>query len=80
MIHFFILFLWNVFCLSSKPKTNAVEKQKQEHNNDNNQSLVRELMRLKFMRLKLSHVCAGLDQVFLLMCKEISFQHGRAKT
>ena len=47
MIHFFILFLWNVFCLPSKPKKNAVEKQKQEHNNDNNQRLVRELMRFK---------------------------------
>ena len=47
MIHFFILFLWNVFCLPSKPKNNAVEKQKQEHNNDNNQRLVRELMRFK---------------------------------
>ena len=34
--------MWNVFCLSSKPKTNAVEKQKQQkHNNDNNQRLVR---------------------------------------
>ena len=45
MIHILfilILFLWNVFCLSSKPKTNAVEKQKQQkHNNDNNQRLVR---------------------------------------
>ena len=41
MIHILILFLWNVFCLSSKPKTNAVEKQKQQkHNNDNNQRLV----------------------------------------
>ena len=81
MINFFILFLWNVFCLPSKPKANALEKQKlQEHNNDNNQRLVRELMRLKFMRLKLSHICPGLDHVFLLMCKEISFQHGRAKT
>ena len=42
MIHILfilIIFLWNVFCLSSKPKTNAVEKQK--HNNDNNQRLVR---------------------------------------
>ena len=39
MINFFILFLWNVFCLPSKPKANAVEKQKlQEHNNDNNQN------------------------------------------
>ena len=36
-----MIFLWNVFCLSSKPKTNAVEKQKQKHNNDNNQRLVR---------------------------------------
>ena len=42
MIHILILFLWNVFSLSSKPKTNAVEKQKQQkHNNDNNQRLVR---------------------------------------
>ena len=42
MIHILILFLWNVFCLSSKPKTNAVEKQKQQkHNNDNNKRLVR---------------------------------------
>ena len=42
MIHILILFLWNVFCLSSKTKTNAVEKQKQQkHNNDNNQRLVR---------------------------------------
>ena len=42
MIHILILFLWNVFCLSSKPKRNAVEKQKQQkHNNDNNQRLVR---------------------------------------
>ena len=42
MIHTLILFLWNVFCLSSKPKTNAVEKQKQQkHSNDNNQRLVR---------------------------------------
>ena len=42
MIHILILFLWNVFCLSSKPEMNAVEKQKQEkHNNDNNQRLVR---------------------------------------
>ena len=80
MIHFFILFLWNVFCLPSKPKANAVEKQKlQKHNNDNNQRLVRELMRLKSMRLKLSRICPELDHVFLLMCKEISFQHGRAK-
>ena len=38
------------------------------------------LMRLKFMRLKMSDICAGLDHVFLLMCKEISFQHGRPKT
>ena len=41
MIHVFILFLWNVFCLPSKPKTNAVEKQKQQEHNDNNQRLVR---------------------------------------
>ena len=42
MIHILILFLWNVFCLSSKPEMNAVEKQKQQkHNNDNNQRLVR---------------------------------------
>ena len=40
MIHIFILFLRNVFCLSSKPKKNAVEQQKQqEHNNNNNQRL-----------------------------------------
>ena len=69
-----------MFCLPSKPKANAVEKQKlQKHNNDNNQRLVRELMRLKSMRLKLSRICPELDHVFLLMCKEISFQHGRAK-
>ena len=36
-------------------------------------------MRLKFMRLKLSHICAGLDHVFLLMCKEISFQQAQLK-
>ena len=42
MIHIIILFLWNVFCLSSKPKRNAVEKEKQQkQNNDNNQRLVR---------------------------------------
>ena len=37
-------------------------------------------MQLKYMRLKLSRICAGLDHVFLVMCKEISFQHGIAKT
>ena len=37
-------------------------------------------MRLEHMQLKLSHISAGLDHIFLLMCKEISFQHGRAKT
>lgn len=48
MIHSFIFFLWNVFCLSSKPNVNAEVKQKQQkqeknNNDNNNQRLVREL-------------------------------------
>ena len=80
MINFFILFLWNVFCLPSKPKANALEKQKlQEHNNDNNQRLVRELMRLKFMRLKLSHICPGLDHVFYSCARKSVFSTAELK-
>ena len=41
MVHIFKLSLWNVFCLSNKPKANAVEnKTKKKHNNDNNQRLL----------------------------------------
>ena len=36
MIHIFIFFPWNVFYLSSKPKTNAEEKRKQQECNDTN--------------------------------------------
>ena len=66
MIHILILFLWNVFCLSSKTKTNAVEKQKQQkHNNDNNKRLVRVFVDAIeiHVRLKPSHICNGLDHV-----------------
>ena len=34
MIHIFIFFPWNVFYFSSKHKTNAEEKQKQQECND----------------------------------------------
>ena len=41
MVHIFKLSLWNVLCLSNKPKVNVVEnKIKKKYNNDNNQRLL----------------------------------------
>ena len=42
MVRIFKLSLWNVFCLSKKPKANVVENKtkKPQHNNDNNERLL----------------------------------------
>ena len=67
-------------------QVNTKQTQKKNKNNGNVIMILikdkseRLLMLLKYMRLKLRRICAGLDHVFLFMCKEINFQHDTAKS
>ena len=68
--------------LSSKPKVNPVEKEKQQEcNNDNNQRLVQVFVdAIEIHATQTEPSLHWVGSCFSIMCKEISFQHGRAKT